>query len=114
MAGDLIEDYSNLTLKTIYTLKYFLQAGLYDYSIFIFSVTIINDSFTIFITNFVFTDHFLETTPNYLMKVDDDTFVNLPKLYNLITEDKSLKDLKYLLVGHCFCSAPRVFKVLIL
>ena len=46
------------------------------------------------------------------MKVDDDTFVNLPKLYNLITEDKSLKNLKHLLIGHCFCSAPHVFKVL--
>ena len=28
MAGDLIEDYSNLTLKTIYTLKFFIEAGL--------------------------------------------------------------------------------------
>ena len=29
MADELIEHYSNLTLKTIYTLKFFLEAGLY-------------------------------------------------------------------------------------
>ena len=28
MAEELIEDYSNLTLKTLYTLKFFIEAGL--------------------------------------------------------------------------------------
>ena len=46
------------------------------------------------------------------MKVDDDTFVNLPKLYHLLTEDKRFKNLKELLLGRCFCGSPRVFKVL--
>ena len=60
---------------------------------------------------YLFTDHFFETTPNYLMKVDDDTFVNLPKLYHLLTENKLYKNLKHLLMGSCFCGTPAVLKV---
>ena len=34
------------------------------------------------------------------MKVDDDTFVNLPLLYNQLTTSGQYRDLKYLLMGH--------------
>ena len=45
------------------------------------------------------------------MKVDDDTFINLPKLYHLITEESKYKNEKNLLLGHCFCNRPLPFKV---
>ena len=37
------------------------------------------------------------------MKVDDDTFVNLPLLFNQLKNDKKIKDEKCLLMGFCFC-----------
>ena len=55
--------------------------------------------------------NFQPTTPNYLMKVDDDTFVNLPRLYQTLMEDKKYKDVKNLLMGHCFCHGPKPFLV---
>ena len=58
-----------------------------------------------------FTDHFFETTPNNLMKVDDDIFVNLPKLYHLLTENKLYKNLKHLWMGSWFCGTPAVLKI---
>ena len=45
------------------------------------------------------------------MKVDDDTFVNLPKLYHVVTAEDEYKNIKDLLMGHHFGSAPGVFKV---
>ena len=44
--------------------------------------------------------------PRYLLKVDDDTFVNLPLLYNQLTTSDSYKGLEFLLMGNCFCSNP--------
>ena len=35
------------------------------------------------------------------MKVDDDTFVNLPLLYDQLTTSDQYRDLQYLLMGHC-------------
>ena len=46
------------------------------------------------------------------MKVDDDNFVNLPKVYQLLTEDTLYKNLKHLLLGKCYCDNPPVVKVL--
>ena len=47
----------------------------------------------------------------YLMKVDDDTFVNLPLLYNQLTTSDQYRNLKYLLMGHCSCDKPKRWKV---
>lgn len=46
-----------------------------------------------------FTDHFSKTTPKYLMKTDDDVFVNLPKLYHLLTKVNTYRSSEYLLLG---------------
>ena len=47
-------------------------------------------------------DTFHLSTPNYLMKVDDDTFVNLPLLYHQIIEIEKTEDVKNLLMGYRF------------
>ena len=65
------------------------------------------------IENFHFPDNFFTTAPNYLMKVDDDNFVNLRKVYQLLTENTLYKNLKHLLLGQCYCDNPPVVKVLI-
>ena len=54
-----------------------------------------------------FLDAFQENPPRYLLKVDDDTFVNLPLLYNQLTTSDSYKGLEFLLMGNCFCSNPK-------
>ena len=53
-----------------------------------------------------FLDAFQANPPRYLLKVDDDTFVNLPLLYNQLTTSDSYKGLEFLLMGNCFCSNP--------
>ena len=58
-----------------------------------------------------FTDHFFETSPKYLMKTDDDVFVNLPKLYSLLTEDNTYTSLEYLLLGNVNHNTKKVLKV---
>ena len=60
---------------------------------------------------FHFPDNFFTTAPNYLMKVDDDAFVNLPKVYQLLTENTLYKNLNHLLLGKCYCDNPPVLKV---
>ena len=57
-----------------------------------------------------FLDAFQENPPRYLLKVDDDTFVNLPLLYNQLTTSDSYKGLEFLLMGNCFCSNPKRHK----
>ena len=57
-------------------------------------------------------ERFIATTPKYVMKVDDDTFVNLPRLYDLLTKDPRYKDQKHLLLGNCFCNNSEVKKVI--
>ena len=59
-----------------------------------------------------FSDTFFSTTPNYLMKVDDDTFVNLPLLYRQLKNDEKYKNVKNLLMGNCFCNKPHRLKVI--
>ena len=54
-----------------------------------------------------FLDAFQANPPRYLLKVDDDTFVNLPLLYNQLTTSDSYKGLEFLLMGNCFCSNPK-------
>jgi len=67
----LIENYHNLTFKSLYTLKFFL-------------------------------DHTIPSGPSqYVLKVDTDSIVILPKLYNLLTT--KYQNIKYLMLGKCFC-----------
>ena len=72
------EHYNNLTLKTLFTLKYFLN-----------------------------TSNFIATPPKYLMKVDDDTFVNVPRLWNLLESDKKWSKISDLLMGSLFPKSQR-------
>ena len=72
------EHYNNLTLKTLFTLKYFLN-----------------------------TSNFIDTPPKYLMKVDDDTFVNVPRLWNLLESDKKWSKISDLLMGSLFPKSQR-------
>ena len=72
------EHYNNLTLKTLFTLKYFLN-----------------------------TSNFIGTPPKYLMKVDDDTFVNVPRLWNLLESDKKWSKISDLLMGSLFPKSQR-------
>ena len=72
------EHYNNLTLKSLFTLKYFLN-----------------------------TSNFIATPPKYLMKVDDDTFVNVPRLWNLLESDKEWSQISDLLMGDLFTKSQR-------
>ena len=72
----LIEHYDNLTLKSLYALKFFL------------------DKDNLFSSQNQF---------QYLLKVDTDTIVNLPRLYHQLTTDEKYKNVKNLLMGCCFC-----------
>ena len=45
------------------------------------------------------------------MKVDDDTFVNVPLLYEELTKDEQYRTVKSLLMGNCYCNNPKTIKV---
>ena len=77
----LVEHYNNLTLKSLYAIKFFLEG---------------------FEGNL---------KPRFLMKVDDDNFVNLPLLYNQLVKKKKYSNAKALLMGHCWCHRARRAKV---
>ena len=70
----LIEHYNNLTLKSLYALKFFLSRH-------------------IGITG----------RSQYMLKVDADYTVNLPLLYYQLTKGNKYKDSSRLLMGCCFC-----------
>ena len=72
----LTEHYDNLTLKSLYGMKFFL------------SIPIFNPT---------------SVSPLYLFKVDTDALVNLPLLYQQLTTEKRYMDTKYLLMGSCYC-----------
>ena len=67
---DMVDHYNNLTLKSVFTLKFFLN-----------------------------TSNFEDTVPFYLMKVDNDVYLNVPQLLRLLEDDK-LKKSPMFLVGH--------------
>ena len=77
----LVEHYNNLTLKSLYAIKFFLEG---------------------FEGNL---------KPRFLMKVDDDNLVNLPLLYNQLVNKKKYSNAKSLLMGHCWCHRARRAKV---
>ena len=74
---NLIEHYDNLTLKTLYMIKFFLN-----------------------------TELFQPNPPKYLIKIDDDSFVNLPLLYKELTTNRKYSNIKFLMMGRCWCHQP--------
>ena len=69
------DSYNNLTLKTLFTLKYFLNSSN-------------------FASNY--------TGPKYLAKVDDDTYANLPRLWTTLYHDPFWSNITDLLMGSLF------------
>ena len=67
----MVDHYNNLTLKSVFTLKFFLNTSNFD----------------------------ADTVPYYLMKVDNDVYLNVPQLVRLL-EDKKLTRSPMFLVGH--------------
>ena len=72
MIEGLIEHYHNLTLKSLYSLKLFLN------------------------------DAWMPDAPKYLLKVDIDVFVNIPKLLQEVVQNVKYQDLGPFLLGKCF------------
>ena len=71
LQADMVDHYNNLTLKSVFTLKFFLNESNFEDS----------------------------KAPFYLMKVDNDVYLNVPQLLRLL-EDKKLKRSPMFLVGH--------------
>ena len=71
LQADMVDHYNNLTLKSVFTLKFFLNTSNFD----------------------------ADTVPYYLMKVDNDVYLNVPQLVRLL-EDKKLTRSPMFLVGH--------------
>ena len=67
----LVEHYHNLTLKSLYTLKLFLNDAWYP------------------------------NPPNHMLKIDIDVFVNIPKLFQEIIKDKKMRHMRHYLLGKC-------------
>ena len=70
LQADMVDHYNNLTLKSVFTLKFFL-----------------NDS------------NFDSPPPFYVMKIDNDAYLNLPKLVFMLKDEKLQKSPIYM-VGH--------------
>ena len=73
--SELVEHYDNLTLKSLYSLKFFLSYDLFQFG----------------------------TIPKYMLKVDMDVYVNIPKLLHLLTKDEEILQNEILLMGRCLC-----------
>ena len=71
LQADMVDHYNNLTLKSVFTLKFFLNESNFEDS----------------------------KPPFHLMKVDNDVYLNVPQLLRLL-EDKKLKRSPMYLVGH--------------
>ena len=69
LQANMVDHYYNLTLKSIFSLKFFLNQS-----------------------NF-------EDLPQYLMKTDDDNYVNMPQLLKLL-EAKELQSTSSFMIGH--------------
>ena len=67
----LIEHYHNLTLKSLYSLKLFLNDAWYPYP------------------------------PIYMLKIDIDVFVNIPKLFQDVIRNNELKNMNNFILGSC-------------
>ena len=70
LQADMVEHYNNLTLKSVFTLKFFLNESNFD-----------------------------GQPPYYLMKIDDDAYLNVPQLVKVLKDEK-LKKTPYWLLGH--------------
>ena len=71
MTNGFIEHYHNLTLKSLYSLKLFLN------------------------------DAWHPDPPNYMLKIDVDVFVNIPKLFQEIVRNPKLGKIQKVILGDC-------------
>ena len=79
LQADMIDHYNNITLKSVFILKFFL-----------------NES------------NFAEK-PAYVMKTDDDNYVNVPQLLNLL-EVKHLQNSTLFMLGYCHGTTDHPFR----
>ena len=77
---DMIDHYNNLTLKSVFTLKFFLNESNFD-----------------------------EPPPYHIMKIDNDAYLNLPQLVKVL-KDPKLKKTDMYLVGHRYALLFIIFK----
>ena len=70
LQADMVDHYNNLTLKSVFTLKFFLNESNFD-----------------------------SPPPFHVMKIDNDAYLNLPQL-KFILKDKKLQKSPMYLVGH--------------
>ncbi len=70
LQADMVDHYNNLTLKSVFTMKFFVDES-----------------------------NFYSPPPSIVMKIDNDAYLNLPQLQSLVQDDKLAKAPKYL-VGH--------------
>ena len=71
LQADMVEHYYNLTLKSVFTLKFFINESNFD-----------------------------DPPPFHLMKIDSDTYLNLPQLIKILKYDKRLKKSPMHLLGN--------------
>ena len=76
----MIDHYNNLTLKSVFTLKFFLNESNFD-----------------------------EPPPYHIMKIDNDAYLNLPQLVKVL-KDPKLKKTDMYLVGHRYARSFIIFK----
>ena len=77
----MIDHYNNLTLKTLFTLKYFLNSSNFETS---------NDDGN--------KTYSAAAPPQYLVKIDDDSYLNLPLLWKSLEQN----NISQLLMGSKF------------
>lgn len=70
LQADMVDHYNNLTLKSVFTMKFFLEES-----------------------------NFYSPPPYHVMKVDNDAYLNLPQLVKVL-QDKKLQKTSMYLVGH--------------
>ena len=67
----LVEHYHNLTLKSLYSLKLFLNSA------------------------------WSPSPPDYMLKIDVDVFVNIPKLFHEVINNSKYENMAHFMVGQC-------------
>jgi len=82
--ADMIDHYNNLTLKTLFTLKYFLNTSNFETGSDDDGLMAANETYS--------------AAPQYLVKIDDDSYLNLPLLWKSLEQN----NISQLLMGSKF------------
>ncbi len=80
----MIDHYNNLTLKTLFTLKYFLNTSNFETGSDDDGLMAANETYS--------------AAPQYLVKIDDDSYLNLPLLWKSLEQN----NISQLLMGSKF------------